>query len=335
VSIEILADTRWIGPHGIGRFARETVQRLSDVTPLPTTLRLLHPFEPLWLGQLVRRLRPRVYFTPGFNPPFASPVPVVMTIYDLIHLRIPEESSLGKRIYYAQVVRRAARRGARVLTVSEFSKREILQWAGIDGSAVTVVGAGVDATFCPRGARHTPGFAYLLYVGNRRPHKNFARLLEAFAATALQNVRLLVSGALDAELDAAVRARGLQGRVTCTGPIADADLPSYYRGARALLIPSLYEGFGLPGVEALACGTPVVAARAASLPEVLGDCALYVDPLQVESIADGIRTIVENDALGERLSAAGPERARLFRWDHVAQRVRGVIEEAADPEPSR
>ncbi|UCE02703.1 MAG: glycosyltransferase family 4 protein [Candidatus Latescibacterota bacterium] len=335
MSIEILADTRWIGPHGIGRFARETLQRLSDVTPLPQTMRLLHPFEPLWLGQLVRRLRPRVYFTPGFNPPLASPVPVVMTIYDLIHLRIPEESSLGKRIYYAQVVRRAARRGARVLTVSEFSKREILRWAGIDAGAVTVVGAGVDATFCPQGGRHAPGFAYLLYVGNRRPHKNFARLLQAFAAAAPQDVHLLVSGTSDAELEAAIRAPGLQGRVTCSGPIADADLPSYYRGARALLIPSLYEGFGLPGVEALACGTPVLAARAASLPEVLGDCALYVDPLQVESIASGIRTIVENKALRERLAAAGPERARLFRWDHVAQRVRGVIEEAANPEPSR
>lgn len=326
----ILADTRWIGPHGIGRFAREVIARIRHVSPLPDSLSLLHPFEAFWLSALLLRVHPRVYFSPGFNPPLWSPVPFVFTIHDLIHLRFPEETSARKRAYYRFVVRPATARAYRVLTVSEFSKREILEWARLPEYKVVVVGNGVGPEFSPQGKRHEPGYPYVFYVGNTKPHKNFNRLLEAFARSGLLGeVRLVCTGSPSKRVLSLIQELGLERHVVFAGTIPDELLPAYYRGALALIFPSLYEGFGLPTLEAMACGIPVVTSSVTSLPEVVGDAAVLVDPYDVESIAWGIQRVVEDSFLREELRRKGLERAKQFSWDKTAELTWKVLQEAA------
>ena len=136
----ILADGRWCGAHGIGRFPTEVLARLPGVQPLlGGESMFLSPLDPLWISKKIRKERPRAYFTPGFNPPLFSPVPFVLTLHDLIHLKVPEEGSLLKRLYYERIVKPALFKAFRVLTVSEWSKQEILAWSGLSGERVGAV----------------------------------------------------------------------------------------------------------------------------------------------------------------------------------------------------
>jgi glycosyltransferase involved in cell wall biosynthesis len=217
-----------------------------------------------------------------------------------------------------------------VLTVSEFSKQEILEWAGLPEEKVLVVGNGVGSEFSPEGKRHVPGYPYLFYVGNLKPHKNLQRLLEAFARSGLSGeVRLLCTGNLDESSLRLIRDKGLDNCVIFKGIIPDEELPAYYRGALALVFPSLYEGFGLPALEAMACGTPVVTSGITALPEVVGDAAVVVDPYDVESIVWGIRRVVEDSTLREELRRKGLERAKQFSWDRTAELIWKVLQEAS------
>ena len=326
----MLADHRWLGIHGIGRFASEILSRLPEFYPVPALWHPLHPLEPARLSWVLWRLRPKVYFSPGFNPPLWSPVPFVFTLHDLIHIHFPAEASLAKRVYYRLVVRPAIQRAYRVLTVSRYTKQAILAWAGVPDEHVVVVGNGVGPAFCPGGRRHAPGYPYIFYVGNYKPHKNLVRLLQGFARSGLRkDVRLVLTGSPDAVLSHQITALKLQNQVIYAGQLTDTDLAAYYRGALALVCPSLYEGFGLPPLEAMACGTPVVASHCTALPEVVGDAAVLVDPYNVEAIAWGIQSVVEDSALRQSLSCKGLVRARQFTWEHTARRVRQVLEEAA------
>ncbi|WP_051180657.1 glycosyltransferase family 1 protein [Thermithiobacillus tepidarius DSM 3134] len=329
----IFADFRWIGDHGIGRFAREVLRRLPHVEPLRHPLPLLHPLEPLITTALLFYKRPKVYFSPGFNPPLSSPIPLVFTIHDLIHLRFSEESTKAKKLYYQGFIRPSARHAARILAVSGHAKNEIMEWAGINEEQIQVVGNGVSSEFCPYGRIYTPGYLYLLYVGNRKPHKNLRRLLEAFACSRLgKELRLVLSGDPDQNTFEQCRRLGIESMVVFAGKIPEQDLPAYYRGALGLAFPSLYEGFGLPLLEAMASGTPVLTSNVTSLPEVAGGAAILVDPYDVESIADGLRRLVEDKALRETLRSKGLERAKLFSWDRTAELTWQVLQEAAEQE---
>ena len=300
-------DPRWSGPHGIGRFSDEVVSRLQDVRPLRIGVGKLALLDPLATTLAAAGLRSGVYFTPGFNPPLRSPVPLVFCVHDLIHLRFAPESTLARRLYYRLVVRPAARRAARVLTVSVHSQREILEWTGLPPARVAVVGNGVAAAFRPDGARHEPGFPYFLYVGRRAAHKNIDRLLAAHAsARCAREIRLLFAEGLD-----------------------DERLAAHYRGALALAFPSLHEGFGLPIVEAMACGTPVLTSTATAMPETAGEGnALLVDPLSVDAIAAGLDRLADDAALRARLRERGLLRARAFSWTEVAAKVGEALRQA-------
>jgi len=330
----ILADARWLGPHGIGRFAREVLDRLPGIHSVPALGKPLHPLDPVLLSWLLWRLRPQVYFSPGFNPPLWSPVPVVFTIHDLIHLCLPGETSLAKRLYYQHVVRPAAQQAYRVLTVSRYTQQAILDWTGLPQERVVVVGNGVGAVFCPYGVQHAPGYPYLFYVGNRKPHKNVPRLLQGFARSGLsRDVRLILTGTPEATTSQQLRALKLQDRVVYAGQLTDTELAAYYRGAMALVCPSLYEGFGLPPLEAMACGTPVVTSNRTALPEVVGDAALVIDPYDVEAIAWGIQCAVQDSTLRQVLRQKGLERAQQFTWERTAARVWQVLQAGAARSP--
>ena len=330
VAQAMLADHRWCGPHGIGRFAGEILRRLPALRPVPAPWQLLHPLEPARLAWVLWRLRPQVYFSPGFNPPLRSPVPCVFTLHDLIHLQCPAESSLTKQLYYRLLVRPAMRWASRVLTVSRYVKQELLAWAGVPDERVVVVGNGVGPPFGPAGPRHAPGYPYLFYVSNRKPHKNLARLLQGYARSGRRgDVRLILTGLPDAETQQQIAALGVADCVAYAGQLTDTELAAYYRGAVALVCPSLYEGFGLTPLEAMACGTPVVTSNVTALPEVVGDAALLVDPYDVEAIAQGIQRLVQDSALRQALARQGLARARLFTWEQTATRVWQVVQEAA------
>jgi glycosyltransferase involved in cell wall biosynthesis len=300
-------DPRWSGPHGIGRFSDEVIARLPDAQPLRAGVRKLSLLDPLATTLAVMGLRAGVYFTPGFNPPLRCPVPFVFCIHDLIHLRFAGESSALRRAYYGLVVGPAAQRAARVLTVSEYSRREILEWTGLNSERVEVVGNGVSDVFRPEGPRHAPGYPYFLHVGRRGSHKNVDRLVAAHAASRCgRDVRLLFTEDLD-----------------------DAQLAAHYRGAVALVFPSLYEGFGIPVVEAMASGTPVLTSNLTALAETVGEGnALFVDPLSVDAIAAGLDRLAEDAALRAQLRERGLLRAAVFTWSRVAEKVADALRRA-------
>jgi glycosyltransferase involved in cell wall biosynthesis len=325
----ILADARWFGSHGIGRFARNVLSRLSHCEQLVSGPKPLSLLDPLWLTYQIVIKRPSVFFSPGFNPPALSTAPTVITIHDLAHLQLPAFATCGRRLYYQLLVKPASNRAYRVITVSEYSRMEILKWTGLPESCVVNVGNGVDSVFRPDGSRHDPGFPYILYVGAFRPHKNIDRLFTAFQGVEHPDLRLVLTGNRTPEITLQIKRRKLEKRIHFAGCVNDEALATLYRGALCLILPSLIEGFGLPPLEAMACGTPVIVSRTTALPEVVGNAGVLIDPLDIDDIRDAIERILSSRSLRERLRQAGPMRARLFCWDRVAEKVRHVIEEAA------
>jgi glycosyltransferase involved in cell wall biosynthesis len=325
---EVLLDARWLrsggrrNVRGLARVAQEVASRLPPFERLDGGLPLLHPAEPLWLTATLARRRPGVFYSPGFNAPPTCPVPFVFTLFDLIHLHVPEESGAGKRLYYRLHVKPAVRRARAVLTGSEYSRAQIAEWSGVDPERVVVIGAAAGDAFTPEGEVHHAGFPYLLYVGNYKPHKNLARLVRAFAGLRHDtSLRLVLAGPAEPELLGLAQTVGVADRLVFLAQVPDERLPALYRGAVALVFPSLHEGFGLPPLEAMACGTPVVSSTATSLPEVVGAAAVAVDPFDVESIAAGIDAVVGDERLRRELSARGLEQAARFSWDETARRT--------------
>jgi glycosyltransferase involved in cell wall biosynthesis len=233
-------------------------------------------------------------------------------------------------MYYETVIRYAANRAYCIFTDSLFSKKEILEWSRLPDDKVVITGAGVGDEYTPSGWRYDPGFPYLLYVGGRKPHKNLPRLIQAFAVSKLANEHyLLLSGNPDANLSSIAAYYGIEARIRFSGIIPGDKLPGYYRGATALIMPSLYEGFGLPPLEALACGIPVVVSNRASLPEVVGDAGIYVDPLNIMSIADGIDRVISDSQLRCEIVSLGRERVSFYGWDKCALSIKKILDQAA------
>lgn len=329
--MKLIYDRRWEGPNGIGRVAGELHKRVflsrPHVVPrFPSSQ--LSPLDPFVRGAYLSLFSRDIYFSPGFNPPVCGLDRSIFMLYDLIHLRVPGEAGLLKRQYYERLVRPAVSKAFRVLTLSEYSRRDIVEWSGAPESAVTNVGGGVDDRFFVPVERWSPGYPYFLYVGARKLHKNLDRLLMAYAQSkASAEIRLVLSGKPDAELSARAAALGLSEQLVFAGHISEDDLPSYYQGAVALLFPSYFEGFGLPPLEAMAGGTPAMTSSTTSLPEAVGDAALMVDPFSVDALKKGIDRIAGDTALRSMLSVAGPVQARRHSWDQVTANVSIVLEQ--------
>lgn len=269
---------------------------------------------------------PSYYFSPGFNPPAGRPCPFAFTIHDLIHLQVMEEWSIAKSIYYDVIIKPAMRRAEVVFTVSEYSKDRIAEWSGIDEKKIIVAGNGVGPNFTPKGEVWRLERPYFLYVGNQKSHKNVEGMIRAYARSGLnREFDLLLSGKISRSLSAIASSEGVAENVKSLGFIDEADLPSLYRGAFAVVMPSRYEGFGLPVVEAMACGTPVLSSERTSLPEIGGDAVRYFDPDDEESFVEGLRAL-RDDQVRADLRWRGLQRAKLFDWDCVAKRVKCAIE---------
>ena len=322
----IYADQRWIGDHGIGRFARHVLAGL-DYRPIPLNSNPAAAFDSWSLTRALKGSTARdIFFSPGYNAPLFCRAQLIFTIHDLIHIYSPESRKLKIRLYYASVVKRACARATRILTVSEFSRNQIVDWSGVSPEKVVNVGCGVDAAYVPEGQTYGLSFPYLLTVSNRKPHKNEARILQAFAQADLDpQIHLVFTGRPTADLARAIEERNLRARVDFVGAVPEEKLPSLYRGAKALIFPSLYEGFGLPILEAMACGIPVVTSNITAMPEVAGDAALLVDPGSVEQITGAMEQIVADSGMRQQLREKGLRRAMKFSWGGAVSKVREVL----------
>lgn len=321
-------DARWIGHHGIGRFASELYAHLPELIPVSGLIKPWSAFDVLYLTFRILGNSRTTWFSPGFNAPIVGLARYVFTIHDLNHLDIPQNSSFLKRLYYRLIVKPACRRAARILTVSEFSRKRIIEWAEVSSEQVVNVGNGVSSCFWNCTEPFAPGYRYLLCVGNRKPHKNELNLLRAFARSQIdRDIRLVFTGRPAQSHFALAVELAISSRVEYVGTLEESRLASLYRGALALVFPSLYEGFGLPAVEAMASGVPVIAANATALPEIVGDAGLLIDPASVDEIATAIQRVCGDAELREELRRKGLARAKLFSWDDVAAKVRAVLNE--------
>jgi glycosyltransferase involved in cell wall biosynthesis len=319
-------DYRWVGDHGIGRVTRMLDERLClqhlNISGKPTS-----PIDPLrMLFAMLKMPKDAAVFSPGYNAQLFMVRPYIFTIHDLNHIDRPENSSILKKIYYYFLLRRACHNAFRVLTVSEFSRQRIISWAHVPPKHVVNIGNGVDDCYRPDVSPYQPGYQYLLCVGNHKAHKNESRVLEAFAAAKIDStIRLIFTGNANEELMLQCRHLGVENRVIFMGRIPEDHLPGLYKGALALVFPSLYEGFGLPVIEAMACGTPVLTSNTTSLPEVAGDAALLVDPTSINQIKTAIGQLCSDAGLRRSLSQKGLQRAKFFKWDEVANKVKAVL----------
>ena len=252
-----------------------------------------------------------VLHCPGHRGPLRSRVPLVVTLHDLAVLRHPETFNRWTRNYSRILLPRIVEAATRVIAVSSFTASEAVELLGVDDAKIRVVPHGVEPPFEPEGQAVTGEYA--LAVGTVEPRKNLPRAVEAAQKAGIE-----------------LRVVGPEGwgdvGVQTLGFVSDEVLAALYRGAQCLVFPSLYEGFGLPVLEAMACGTPVVTANFGATAEVAGDAAVLVDPYDVDAIAAGIE---EARRRRDELRAAGFQRARGFSWDEAARRTLEVYREAA------
>lgn len=318
-------DCRKIADFGIGTYVRGLVHALAELegdeeyvlfTPrdveVPATMERVVVEAPqysvrelLVVGRAITKAQLDLFHSPHFVLPWTS-CPSIATVHDTILAHYPPPR-LGAALYLSVMMRRTLRKSARILTVSAAAKQSIVDDFRSDPSKIVVTPNGVDRIFFEDGPAASG--RYFLYVGNDKPHKNLPRLLEAFGQ--VNDAQLVLVGA------SFERYRGVAGVVT-PGYVSVADLASLYRGALALVMPSLAEGFGLPVAEAMAAGTPVIAADIPALREVTGGAAFHVDPRSVDALAAAMRNVTREHVASAR------ERARLFTWRRCAELTRAV-----------
>jgi len=284
---------------------------------------------------------PDVLFVPAHVLPLVHPRRSVVTIHDLGYLYYPESHRLLDRLYLDLSTRYNARAATHLIADSSATKRDLVERYGTEPDKITVVYPGYDGTtFQPvrdEGtieavkAKYNIAGHYILFVGTLQPRKNLTRLIEAFSNIQhpTSNIQLVIAGKkgwLYHDIFRQVEKLGLGEGVVFTGYVPEGDLPALMSGARLFVFPSLYEGFGLPVLEAMACGVPVVCSNASSLPEVAGDAAVLVDPLDVEGMAAAMERVLGNNELRAELIERGFEQAGKFSWEKCARETLKVLE---------
>lgn len=305
---------------------------------------------PIWFARLWHRARlpipvenwvgkVNLYHATDFVlPPTRRSTRTVLTVHDLSFVRVPEAASPSLKAYLDAVVPRSVRQADQVLADSAATKNDLCELYGVDPGKIEVLYSGVHPRFrpTPEGAsiraKYGLGDApYVLAVGTVQPRKNYQRLIEALSQLPpdLDDVQLVIAGGkgwLQGPIYESVDRLGVRDRVRFIGFVEDADLPALYSEARALAFPSLYEGFGLPILEAFACGTPVLTTPVSSLIEVAGDATILVDPLSAEAIRDGLARLLRDETLRAQLIERGFIQAAQFTWERAAMQLRAVYQ---------
>jgi glycosyltransferase involved in cell wall biosynthesis len=369
VAYTIGIDARKAQDFGIGTYIRNLLRHLGELdqdnryvlftgatgrdllSDLPENFHLLVERSPVYsvrelvaLSWKLFRLRLDLYHATHYVLPAVVPCRVVVTIHDLIHLLYPDFLPSRLALLYAQgMIRRALARADQVITVSENTKADLLEFFAVDAGKIEVVHNGVEEVFRQRLAdedverwlRHL-GIErpYVLFVGNPKPHKNLDNLVQAYARARLLHpfeARLVCVGARrKAEFKIYQRAvqLGVGDHVHLLGHVAQEALPALYQGADLFLYPTLYEGFGLPVVEAMACGTPVITSNTSSLKEIAEGYAYLVDPLDVTAIAEAIAHCMADPERRDSLGELGRRRSKDFQWRRTAELTLAVYRRA-------
>ncbi|HID2522481.1 glycosyltransferase family 4 protein [Klebsiella pneumoniae] len=325
---KIYFDTNWVGPTGIGRFSSEIIKGIPAITKIPIK------GNPLSFSYMIKLsiflfFSSGKYFTPGFNVPLICLKKTIITLHDLNHIDLDYNSSIFKRMYYSIFLKNACKKCYSILTVSEFSKKRIVDWSGVDESKVIVVGNGVSDSFSSPDEKSINGLdnkKYILMVSNRKIHKNEQRAIQAFSAAMIdEQVLLYITGCETPELVELIKRLNIKDKVIFLGKLTDERLITVYKNAIMLLFPSLYEGFGLPVIEAMKSGLPVVTSKTTSLGEIAGDAAFLIDPTSVEDISRGIENVFNDESLRTELIEKGYGRAQEFSWDSVIQKTNVIL----------
>jgi glycosyltransferase involved in cell wall biosynthesis len=274
----------------------------------------------------------KLFWSPHYNIPLFYRGKLLVTVHDVLHLAMPQfVYGFIKRLYSQYMFAALKQKASEILCVSSFTQDELYRLVRVDRNKTSVIHIGVSEFWFNKNEAESPHHRpYILYVGNVKPHKNLSRLIEAFELIKDDNsVDLVIVGKkegfiINDEL-AVKQAIKLCDRVRFTGMIDDCALINYYACAQALVLPSLYEGFGLPPIEAMACGCPVIVSDIASLPEVCGDAAVYFDPYSPRDIADKINLVLNDCELREKMRLKGLERAKIFTWEKCAEQTIAVI----------
>jgi glycosyltransferase involved in cell wall biosynthesis len=311
-----------------------------NVVPASVNWDIYHPLEQPALALAAARLRLDVFYSPYFAAPLFAPCPVVTTVHDLIFDRVPAYGS-GKwvRFYYRPMMQLSARRARRVVCVSGATAVDLRALYRVPEAKTTVVTEAAGAQFRPvtdetelLRVRERYGLParFALAVGVHRPHKNLGALVEAFGLVRERMPQdLVLVGETHAryadDVPSRVARLGLSGRVHPVGHVADEDLPAVYSLAELFVQPSLIEGFGLPVLEAMSCGTPVIASNTSSLPEVVGDAGLLADPSDPAVLGEALVRLGGNANLRSAMRTAGLNRAATFSWDRAAALLRAAL----------
>ena len=345
------------GPDRYGLFynREQGITPLLGLTHVPTrTIALGYkPWRMLvWFGQLTRvgfdRLLPNAelfHATEHLLPPLRS-IPAVLTVHDLIFRHLPAHHKPLNRWYLNLTMPLYCHRADHIIAISECTRRDLIAAYGLPSAKVTVIHEAADPAFRPAAPEHVARVCarydlpdrYLLFVGTIEPRKNLARLLAAFEilhAEGLTDGLVIVGrrGWLYGDFFAQLEQSPARDAVLLPGYVPDEDLPAIYAGAQLSVLPSLYEGFGLPVLEAMACGTPVACSGTSSLPEISGDGALHFDPNDVESITDALRRLSRDADLRADLRQRGLEQAAKFSWERVAQETEAIYDAVLKGKP--
>lgn len=303
-------------------------------------LRLL--WEQLVLPILARSYHVDVLHSPTFVSPLALPCTSVVSILDMTWFTHRNQHTLVKGGYFRAMIPPSARRAARVIAISEASKQDVVDLLGIPAEQVAVTYLGVDSgVFYPHAATDVEAVLarcgvsqpYVLYVGKLEPRKNLPALIEAFDSIShiFPDHSLVIAGNPGWDYQVVYeRAKQVscRERICFTGFVSDMDLPALYSGADLFVYPSSYEGFGIPVLEAMACGTPVITSNVSSLPEVAGDAGLLVDPLDIAGLAGVMRRVLTDAELCQQMRKRGLKRAKQFTWEKAAWRTLQVYKDA-------
>lgn len=316
--------------------------------------------SPLWFARLWYRARlywpvesfvGRVvlYHATDFTlPPVLPGTKTILTVHDLSYVRTPETTHPILKAYLDRVVPWSVRRANHVIADSQATKDDLIDLYQTLPEKISVLLSGVNPTYQPVSDRQKVSEVrqrynipadkpYIFSIGTVQPRKNYGRLMEALAVlgTDFEDVQVVIAGGkgwLDSPIFETAKRLGLQDRVHFTGYVSDADVPALYSGATCTYYVSLYEGFGFPVLESMACGTPVLTSNVSSLPEVAGNIAPMVDPYDVQAIAEGLRRLIEDTALRERVIAAGFEQASRFTWEKSATQLLQIYKKVLDQE---
>jgi glycosyltransferase involved in cell wall biosynthesis len=315
------------------RFDLGPIVDLPNVTALNVRASPLGLAQELELRRAASRLRFDLYHSPCHMMPYTLPCPTVATIHDLIPWACPESLSPARRAAYSAVIHLTARRAARIIVDSEATRADLARWLPATTHKIDRVYLATGESFEERGPQEARAFRlrtglperYVLHVGTNKPHKNVTVLLHAWAAldpAYRRSHRLVLAGPRDPndtrDLDLA-RTLGIDGSVRSYGAVPEQDLGLLYQNAEVFVFPSLYEGFGLPVLEAMSVGTPVACSNRSSLPEVGGEAAVYFDPRDAGDIARALTLLLTDPAERQRRSAAGRLRAQAFSWEATAR----------------